>query len=360
MQKIDSTAISFLRFPLMVGVVCMHTDIRVYCPWVLDLPVTQVIMHLIINVLSGVSIPAFFFISGYLFFHEKTYSLNIYKQKIITRFRTICIPYILWNLICFAIIWMLQAIIPGFLLLLHKPINSLSCSDFLFLFWDISQITHLPDDQHGPLIGQFWFLQCLIFLTILSPIIYIANKRLKYVFPVCLGIIYVFLSPPTCPGVDWKAYFYFSLGAYFSIHSISLHDVTKKISCYVYPLCFICTIASFFIYDIIILNNILMLIISFDIIYRIIARQYKLPSILISSSFFIFAVHRFFTAVMTNLAKNEIILTRSELSASCYFMIGTFLVIIICISLYWIMQRYIPRTIIVLTGGRIYHHNKKQ
>ena len=36
MQKIDSTAISFLRFPLMVGVVCMHTDIRVYCPWLLD------------------------------------------------------------------------------------------------------------------------------------------------------------------------------------------------------------------------------------------------------------------------------------------------------------------------------------
>lgn len=359
MQKIDSKVIELLRFPMMCLIVCMHSDIRVYCPWISHLKYTSIIMHLIINVLCGVAVPAFFFMSGMLFFRENELSLSLYKKKILSRLKTLLIPYLLWNLICIFIIWILQSIIPGFQLLLHKPITQLSITDFLLLFWDISKVTHLPDDQIGPLVGQFWFLQCLMLLVLLSPFIYIGIKKLNLIFPLIFGIIYVGFSFPTFPSINWQAFFYFILGSWFSINSISVSKTFKKlniISCILFI--FGCAL-SFFMYDIIIINNILILIFSFNIASFLISKGFSLPKLLTSASFFIFCFHRFLTAIMTNIAKLKILPTQTELQATTYFILGTLLVILFCVFFYWFMSYYMPKSTNILIGGRFYNKSNK-
>ena len=243
--------------------------------------------------------------------------------------------------------------IPGFLLLLHKHIYELTLSDFFYLFWDINEVTHLPEDQHGPIVGQFWFLQCLMILILLSPFIYLANKKIKYCFPIILGCIYAFSLLPEYPGIHWNAFFYYSLGACFSINSVSLKTFVNRYSRFAYPMLLFFTILSFFYYKVLIINSFILLMIIFHIAYKITERGYYIPSIIVSSSFFIFAVHRYFTAIMTNIAKLCIIPTDTELAASSYYIIGSLLVIVICITLYVFMNHYLPKTTSILTGSRI-------
>lgn len=359
MQKIDSKVIELLRFPMMCLIVCMHSDIRVYCPWISHLKYTSIIMHLIINALCGVAVPAFFFMSGMLFFREKDFSLSLYKKKILSRLKTLLVPYLLWNLICIFIIWILQSIIPGFQLLLHKPITQLSITDFLLLFWNISKVTHLPDDQIGPLVGQFWFLQCLMLLVLLSPFIYIGIKKLNLIFPLIFGVIYIGFSFPTFPSINWQAFFYFILGSWFSINSISVSKTFKKLNIITCILFIFDCALSFFIYDIIIINNILILVISFNIASYLISKGFTLPKLLTAASFFIFCFHRFLTASMTNIAKLKIIPTQTELQATSFYIFGTILVIVFCVLIYLLMSRFIPTITNILIGGRINNITKK-
>ena len=95
-----SKTISYLRFPLIVGVVFIHSNMLVvniqgtiirYDKW----PVVAFIMNQFSSVLADVCVPLFFFISGFLFFYNSDFSKEIYIKKVKKRIKTLFVPYII-------------------------------------------------------------------------------------------------------------------------------------------------------------------------------------------------------------------------------------------------------------------------
>ena len=100
-----SKTIMFLRFPLIVAVVFIHTnlaDVMINGRLLVNegqFPIHDLFRHIITNELARIAVPLFFFISGFLFFYHTDFSMKMYKQKLKKRVRTLLV----WFLICFGI-----------------------------------------------------------------------------------------------------------------------------------------------------------------------------------------------------------------------------------------------------------------
>ena len=127
-QRLSNT-IAWLRFPLILLIIMLHSYsvqrlegnhesyFKIVYPFALWLGETGV--------------PGFFFISGYLFFLSK----KKYSEKLLTRFHTLLIPYILWNTL------LLFFYIIAYTIGHPQVINGKSMIDYSFfnylrLFWD--------------------------------------------------------------------------------------------------------------------------------------------------------------------------------------------------------------------------------
>lgn len=93
MNKLDSSVISVLRFPLIVGVVCIHSGMGAFLQYLLG------------GICGKLSVPIFLLISGYLFFREGSYELTkeLWISKLKKRIFSLLVPYLLWNFIGYII-----------------------------------------------------------------------------------------------------------------------------------------------------------------------------------------------------------------------------------------------------------------
>ena len=108
MKTSISQTISILRFPLCVVIVMIHSNIALYNASANQFTSIHILSNYIIGDICFYSLALFFFISGFLLFREGNFNLDIFKKKIIHRVYSLLIPYILWNLICFIMIFILQ------------------------------------------------------------------------------------------------------------------------------------------------------------------------------------------------------------------------------------------------------------
>ena len=83
--------ITFIQFLLSVGIVYQHTAWNYRECNILNL--SQTFLFFLIET----CVPFFFMISGFLFF--RTYKPSKIKEKILSRVRTLLIPYVIWNTI---------------------------------------------------------------------------------------------------------------------------------------------------------------------------------------------------------------------------------------------------------------------
>lgn len=103
--KLTSFVIECLRFPMTIAVLLIHS----FGPWPVDvvaihaspLSLEAVYNFLRIgccNVLVSSAVPAFFMISGWLFFwNVKEWNGQVYFKKMRSRCFSLLIPYLLWN-----------------------------------------------------------------------------------------------------------------------------------------------------------------------------------------------------------------------------------------------------------------------
>ena len=96
----------WLRFPLIVGVVFIHSFGKAFDYEAMDfLNLSGVDCHnlfriSISKVLTHVCVPTFYFISGYLFFKGlETWDAEKYKKKLVRRVKTLLVPFLIWNTI---------------------------------------------------------------------------------------------------------------------------------------------------------------------------------------------------------------------------------------------------------------------
>ncbi len=359
-EELLSKTISYLRFPLIVGVVFIHNDISTFT--------LQGIKHEFNNpdwyyyiiaffsqVLPRISVPLFFFISGFLFFYHTDFTLETYKQKLKGRIKTLLIPYLLWNFIGFLLLSikhlpMFESVFPS----ISKIDYNLST--FFNCFWDF----RFPDTETtmgSPINYPFWFIRDLMVTVLLTPVIYWLIRYIKIGYILILCICWYCGYHWNISGLNLSVIFFFSLGAYVSISHINLLPIFRK-SYFIPFIYIIISIAdavtkeesyNHYIHDIGILLGILS---AFTIVsYFIDKGKIRVNKFLSDSSFFIFAMHGLF---MGEFMKVLFIILHPQspyMLLFIYFLVPA-ITILICIGIYGGLKKYCPQVAKILTGGR--------
>lgn len=344
-QKLLSSVIEFLRFPLIIGVVFIHSEPNLFYDGEPGI-YFKVFNSLLSCLISGCAVPLFFLFSGYLFFNSD-FSIPVYINKLRKRVRTILIPYILWNLIVFGLLLLSQIVFTTSELTarLETPIQ------FLNIFWTFR--------SGYPMCAQFWFLRDLMMMFLISPILYVAIKNLRLCFIGLLLSCWIFDIWYDVAGFSLKAVLFFSIGAYFGIFKInfvvkSLNYLKQLMSLY---LGLIVTILC--IYDNIYESNLWPATTAVGIFailgltaHFIKSGKWQVNIFLAESSFFIYAYHQIFLGMLTKRTLPFFIRHNVEIGMCVSYLICPVVIICIGLLLYMTMKHYMPYSIDALTGAR--------
>lgn len=309
-------------------------------------------------------ISGFFLISGYLFFlkwtiedGEKKWDNKCYQKKLKSRFFTLFIPYILWNLI------------PLFLIIIECLINNYDSKDlfqelkFCFqgkfpeMFWNLNE---WGEGNTGPLNLPLYYIRDLMGMCLIAPVVYFYCKKFKTIGICLLVVINILGYIPSFSGLRSAGITFFTLGAFFSIYN---KDIVKELSKYGKYLFFPSIILILFVLDIVkIEGNIIYclerlfcligLVTLFWIIKEIsntiIFRQTKTFK---ESIFFMYAAHEglwiinlavFISKHLSSNSSNGIIFIQ--------YIVSIILTIVFCMSLYVLLKKIMPVMSDILNG----------
>ena len=262
--------INALRLPLIVLVTYAHSYGGVMEGFSVlgsEWDTYEVLKILMSQTLVKVAMPMFFAMSGYLFFaNVEQFNKEIYWQKIGRRIKTLLIPYIIWNV------------------LMAVKLKTF-CLSF---FWTPANM-------------PLWFLRDLMIVSLLTPIIYIGVKELRWWIFVILLPVYFTGIWAIQPGLNPYAICFFTLGAYLSIQKTNLVEACLKLEKTAYLLSILLALAMILTYPTI-AYSILMLcfrvvsvVAVFCLAYRFLSRTTKrIPKTACDASYFIYLAHYVF------------------------------------------------------------------
>lgn len=213
MDTYVSRKISFFSFWLIIGVVFVHATLLAK-----EHPVSAILQFFVFYIFQF-GIPLFFMISGYLFFiNLRDGSPNTFIIKLKKRVKTLVVPYFVWSLGVFGLIFLLQ-LLPGVGSLFPKRFIDMDAREIF--------LNALVYPYNYPL----WFLRELIIYSFLTPFIYFFLKKMGIFFLVLLFILSFFVESifyASASKILLTAHlFNFSIGAWFGIRKNDLRFSTK-------------------------------------------------------------------------------------------------------------------------------------
>ncbi len=365
-EELQSQTISFLRFPLIIGVVLIHSHFDEIVINGVDLmesdnfSIYTTISYLFSSIFSAIAVPLFFFISGFLFFY-KTYSFprQTYSQKLKKRARTILAPYIFWNLLVIAFFFLSQSFLPELMSGKNKLIADYSISDWCWAFWNTNMINPLAAHTGAyPICYQFWFIRDLMIVMLLSPLIHFLLAKLRQYAILCLGTIWLFGWWFNITGFSITAVFFFSAGAYFSIHNRNFVRTMQPlfpVSILLYvliavaELCFMNRTWYGYLHGIGILIGI---VVAITLTAHFVEKgKWQVRIFLSSSSFFIYAYHGMpLSFVIKFLFK--FVKPHSDGTILALYVLCPAITILIGLFVYKCLKKYLPKATALITGGR--------
>lgn len=359
-EQLQSKVISFLRFPLIVGVVLIHTqiseingikgDMSAPHPFGGIYPLYESVLYLFAQILARVAVPLFFFFSGFLFFYKlEGFTKGIYWNKIKKRVRTLFVPYIFWNIMFVLFYNVSGKLFSG----ATKSFigEGFSMGDWVMIFWNYN-------DAGMPVSYQFWFIRDLIVVVLFSPVIYWLTKRLGCFFSLFLGILWLLGWWFDIVGFSISAFFFFTLGAYFSIVKKNFVELVKA---YVLPLGVLYTIFVAITFctrefewvgyakQISIILGVAF-VIALSAVY-ISKGEWKVNKFLSESSFFIYAYHIIALPIIIRVLR-LIIPFNSDLLVAFLYFLWAGIAVAVGLIIYWGLKRWLPRITAIITGGR--------
>lgn len=346
MEKRLSNTIAWLRFPLIFLIIMLH------CYSVQRMEGEHEIFFKTVYPfalwLGETGVPGFFFISGFLFFLSK----KNYTEKLRSRFHTLFIPYVLWNLL------LLLLYVFAFALGYPQDINGknivgYSFIDYLRIFWDRGSY---DNGNFVPLLCPLWYIRNLIIMSILSPLLYYS---IRYVRELFLFIVAVWWMTTPHNAFISQTILFFSLGAYFAIFNknpLEAVDRNKGI--------FLTLFSVFAIGDILshvyLGTPINLQIHRLSLIFNIPAffllgdwcvRHGYTNKILPNAAFIVFCVHYPIVVILRKFC----IATYSNTSDTVHILLYFACVVIstvLSISIYLVLNRYFPKVNNILSGNR--------
>ena len=344
-----SVSIAWLRFPLMLCVVMLHC----FCTVQLA-PGDHLLFYQLVYPfglwLGESGVPAFFFISGYLFYFSK----KTYQEKISSRVHTLLYPYLLWNSLFLALY------IGLFLIghpqdILGKSIGDYGVVDYIRAYIDRGEYS---DGNNGPILCTYWYVRNLFILCLLSPIWYYLNKNLKALFVLILLGWWLNIHHNALLA---ESILFFNYGAFLAIHKINPLEISRKWRIFYLIIwglfaitdyasnAFITHNGAFYIHRLSLVLNICAFIYLADMIVK--GDKTKVNSFLAGSVFWVYALHDHLAIALRRFCVTYFSAYSDLIQVALYF--ATVLAVtIICLMSYQITKFFFPSFVNFATGSR--------
>ncbi|MBR6465000.1 MAG: acyltransferase family protein [Bacteroidales bacterium] len=338
-----SDTIKYLRFVLIIMVVYSHSMPNADSSFKAFYMVHDIV---VVNLFS-VAVPLFFFFSGYLFFlGVERFGFGVYKSKLKKRAKTLLLPYIIWSLAIIALLFVFQKLFPGLFSGTFQNISEFGIRDFWNALWV------------APIEYQFWFLRDLFIAILLTPIIWLLIKYLHILPILALCALYLLRIIIPISGFGVVCLFFFSLGAFFSIHKIDFFGFCDRCFYVLMALSIVLFAASVVIkegnpYDVFIHRMSVIAGVFFMISAGLRLRRLlsRLPEVFYDSTFFIYAFHAIPIVLFMRILEKAGFLSCERNTIIAFFVVPV-VIIAISILLYHILRKIFPRFTSLITGGR--------
>ena len=358
-NELQSKTISYIRFPLIVLIVYIHNQgmgtplSEVSISWgnFGDIDAYNLLRLVITEVIARTAVPAFFILSGYLFFFGKTsFSRETWLTALKKRFWTLFVPFVLWNIIaaCLARI-------------ANTSINLNVVSVFLNNC-NPSGWTDFFGKQHNfyfPLNVPLWYIRDLIILCIVSPLIFCSIKYVPKVFGVFLFFLAVTGYNFDFAGINYNSLVFFCIGAYFGIYQINILSFGQR-----YKLPFLIStivLGVLFVYlrsvrgTLFWINYPFFICFFFSLLVLIATNlgrgSIRLHPLLVKSAFFVFALHNMPYFMAHPLPWLKIFPSCTLVFVGAY-LLTPIIKISMCLLLYIILDKVSPKINGLLSGNR--------
>lgn len=356
-NKYLSIKLKALSFFAIILVVFLHSYNLTFNMSSVSISMTKgynvIIQYFISYGITRIAVPLFFMMSGYLFYNGLiSGKIKEYTPKFKKRFKSLVLPYFIWSLLGLLFYFMLQSIPqskPFFTKILIKDFTIYDFFNALFL---------------NPIPYQLWFIRDLIVLVLLSPLIYLALSKIKYLLIVFFAVIwildinFIFLTS--------ESLLFFSLGGFFNIRksNLQISNISKQ-RIFIWPLFWILfTVLQTFLYFsnpdhefIIRLFHKVGLsfgIVSIWIYYDALFKNYDISQKKIYPYFeytiFIFLCHEPLLTILKKIF--YYLLGATNNTSFVVFIITPILTVLICILIARILKGTIPKIYQITTGGR--------
>lgn len=348
-------AIKVLRFPLIVLVVYIHMSDSAIGDWgnIMESgrPFYSLLTINLPRLFCDIAVPIFFIISGYLFFLKTPdkFGKEEWSSQLSKRWHTLVIPYFIWNTLSYMATALKRVLFPG--TMAQDPHGDLYfLEDFKTIYWD------------WPLDYPLWYVRELILIALVAPLFYYGLKKAPILFLLATTAYYLFA--PAWNGFNSHAVFYFSVGAYLSIHHIKelsiptvwivVSGVISLTMCLLHIMNPIPSIrhlfeSFYFISTIVCFCGLFFRGNLSHPIYRWFERMGKYV-------FIIFVLHNIYLINFARGLNFKLMQMGSGLTSEVIGVIGyliiPWLVIAVCVAAYEILDRAAPRLLRIAIGGR--------
>ncbi|MEG1007488.1 MAG: acyltransferase family protein [Bacteroides sp.] len=359
-EELQSKTIDWLRFPMIIGVLLIHS----YKPPInkggmilgndqLIYPVFQFLRNLGSEVVARLSVPMFFLFAGYLFFQATRFDKPFYVKKLNSRFHSLLIPYLFWNAFAILTFAFLQQVL-GLYSLAYGPVPLVAkwdIMDYFRCFWDFRP-------PHYPLVYPLWFIRDLMITMLLSPLFYLLLKRLKRAAMLMFFLFWITGLSVHFTGINTMGIFFFMLGGSLRLSRRNMVTECRKFfrfSLIAYPILAVSdalTKGLFFnsyIHNAGILIGVLFLInaVSWLLDHKKIAVGTFLPG----ASFFLFAAHE---QSLSQIRKSlTALFPPGTLFCDVMLYVLPLLILIpLVLSVYYLLKKHFPSILRIMVGAR--------
>ena len=354
-ESLQSRTVEWLRYPLMLLVVLIHTDTALLNS--MQLEGFSSYLYYFFRTIIRVAVPLFFIFSGYwFFFRPESFSLESYKTKLRRRAKTLFLPYIFWNYF----VWGLQMTVVA----LQGHADWIPSDAFhLDKIADVA-IGYGDGYQGMPKAFQLWFLRDLMILCLLAPQLHLllSSKR-PFIFLI-FATLYLMPWPANWHPILQRfpsALLFFCIGAYLAIHRADLVKTAQRIprwaaisatlilmAVHIWQ----CAIQGRHISLAEKLFSIVAVIPTLQAAAYIVRRgKIRIPKFLSDSYFLLFVLHpTLIYYLLTDPLTGH--LAPSTLHFWMLYSAELAVPVIGCAILHFILSRMAPRTTALLTGGR--------
>ncbi len=223
--KDQSQVLNILRFPATLMVIVAHCALIT-----MTIPISAFsgemalarFIQQFIYCMGGLAVTLFSLISGYyLFAKGDRFTISHYIDILRKRFKTLLIPYVLWNLLCILALWLKNSI--G----LHLGIG------FAFNAVEYDQVTNhsLFEMIMWPIDSPLWYIRELIYMVLFSPLVYVLCRH--RIIGVII-VLFLYALPVVAPYCNFHfplndIQVHFIVGAYLALHKWNILGIARRV-----------------------------------------------------------------------------------------------------------------------------------